>query len=139
MVDFPVSESKRTALLQRLIRLGLREQDFEEIFTPSRGPGGQHVNKSSTSVSLHHIPSGLRVRCDSTRSQSLNRYLARKRFADKWEERLKGCLSEEKARQEKIRRQKRRRSRRAKEKMLIQKHHQAEKKQRRCVSPQDLE
>ena len=54
-----------------------REEDIQEIFIRSSGPGGQNVNKVSTAVMLCHIPSGLRVKCQKYRSQYQNRVLAR--------------------------------------------------------------
>jgi protein subunit release factor B len=67
---------------ERLTRLGLNLADFEESFARSSGPGGQHVNKVSTSVTLRHRPSGLMVTAQDSRSQSANRQLARERLLD---------------------------------------------------------
>jgi protein subunit release factor B len=58
------------------------------------------------------------VKCQKDRSQSINRFLARRRLTEILEERILGKQSEEQARVYQIRKQKRRRSRRAKEKML---------------------
>ncbi len=124
----PVSVEKENALAQRMIELGVAEKDFSESFVRSSGPGGQKVNKTSSCVQLVHIPTGFAVKCQRERSQSLNRYLARCLILDKIERAQKGFIEEEKEKIEKIRRQKRKRNRRAKEKMLIAKHHQAEKK-----------
>ena len=66
----------------RLARLGLAENDFEESFARSGGPGGQHVNKVSTAVTLRHRPSGLSVTVQDSRSQAMNRQLARERLLD---------------------------------------------------------
>jgi len=66
-------------------RLGVREADLAETFARSSGPGGQHVNKVSTAVTLHHAPSGIAVTVQDSRSQSMNRRLARERLLDRIE------------------------------------------------------
>jgi len=40
------------------------------------GAGGQKRNKTETTVLLKHLPTGLQVRCEDTRSQQKNRILA---------------------------------------------------------------
>lgn len=124
----PVSSDKAKVLADRMLTLGVAESDFEESFIRSSGPGGQKVNKSSSCVYLIHIPTGLSVKCQKERSQSLNRFLARRLLLDKIEKRQKGFIAQEKEKLEKIRRQKRKRSKRAKEKILTAKHQRAEKK-----------
>jgi protein subunit release factor B len=128
MASFPVSPPKEQELQERMARLGVRESDLDESFVRSSGPGGQHVNKTSTCVVLVHRPTGLAVRCQQARSQALNRFYARRILLDKIERQQQGKESEEQQRIEKLRRQKRRRSRRAKAKMLEDKHRQADKK-----------
>ena len=138
MGAFPVSLEKETQLSQRMATLGVREEDIEESFVRSGGHGGQNVNKTATCVMLLHRPSGLQVKCQSTRQQGLNRFIARRLLLDKVESRQKGFVAAERERIEKIRRQKRRRSRRAKERMLDNKARNAVKKQsRRAVGPYD--
>jgi protein subunit release factor B len=124
----PVSSAKEAVIAQRMLELGVSESDIEETFVRSSGPGGQKVNKTSSCVYLLHIPTGLAVKCQRERSQSLNRYLARRLLLDKIERAQKGFVEEEREKIEKIRRQKRKRSKRAKEKILTEKHHQTEKK-----------
>ena len=124
----PVSSAKEAVIAQRMLELGVSESDIEETFVRSSGPGGQKVNKTSSCVYLLHIPTGLAVKCQRERSQSLNRYLARRLLLDKIERTQKGFVEEEREKIEKIRRQKRKRSKRAKEKILTEKHHQTEKK-----------
>ncbi len=70
----------------RLSRLGVRPEDLEEHFIRSSGPGGQNVNKVSTCVVLRHIPTGIIVRCQQSRSQAQNRVLAREVLAARIEE-----------------------------------------------------
>ena len=128
MRKFPVSEQKERQLLQRMISLRIREEDFEETFTRSSGRGGQKVNKTSTAVVLQHQPTGIQVRCEKERSQALNRFLARRILLDKVEYQQRGFVETERARIEKIRRQKRKRSRRAQERILKSKSQQSERK-----------
>jgi peptide chain release factor len=123
-----VSSEKEKLLLDRMVALGVREQDLEEKFVRSSGPGGQKVNKVSSCVVLHHRPTGIRVKCQRERSQALNRFLARRILLDKIEAQLRGARTATEQEIAKIRRQKRKRSRRAKLKLLTDKHHQAKKK-----------
>ena len=132
MPDFGVGLDKENSLSVKMRELGVREEDIKESFLRSRGPGGQNVNKTSTCVHLKHIPTGIEVRCQQERSQSLNRYAARKILLAKIENMLLGKLSQEQRAIEKIRRQKRRRSRRAKLKVLEGKRRQSEKKSLRA-------
>lgn len=137
MSTFPVSVEKEAQLAQRMAALGVRETDIEESFVRSGGHGGQNVNKTSTCVMLLHRPTGLQVKCQATRQQGLNRFIARRLLLDKIEERQKGFVAARRAEIEKIRRQKRKRSRRAKDRMLADKSHHAEKKAaRRRAGPE---
>ena len=124
----PISSEKEKVLLERMKILEVHENDFEESFIRSSGPGGQKVNKSSSCVYLIHVPTGLSVKCQKERSQSLNRFLAKRLLLDKIERQQKGFIAEEKEKLEKIRRQKRKRTKKAKEKILAAKRQQAQKK-----------
>ncbi|MDP3704143.1 MAG: peptide chain release factor-like protein [Candidatus Omnitrophota bacterium] len=128
MIPFPVSPKKQQELHVLMARLGVAEQDFEESFVRSSGPGGQNVNKVATCVVLRHRPSGLEVRCQRERSQALNRFLARRILLQRIEAERLGRLGAEAQRIAKIRRQKRRRSRRTREKLLRDRQHRAKKK-----------
>ncbi len=128
MTAFPVNLDKTQQLAQRMAALGVSESDLEETFVRSGGHGGQNVNKTATCVMLLHRPTGLQVKCQTTRQQGLNRFIARRLLLDKIEKLQTGHVAAEQARVEKIRRQKRKRSRRAKARMLADKSHHADKK-----------
>jgi protein subunit release factor B len=125
---FTVSPLTEKRLIKKMETLNIHEKDIKESFVRSGGKGGQHVNKTSTCVYLKHIPTGIEVKCQEERSQSLNRYKARVILVKKIDQLVKGKESEEIQRIEKIRRQKRKRSKRAKEKMLAGKKITSEKK-----------
>ena len=131
MSIFSVSKAKEKELQAKMDALKIREADIEESFVRSGGKGGQKVNKTSTCVYLKHVPTGIEVKCQEERSQSLNRYRARTILVKKVAASIEGRESEERLRREKIRRQKRKRSKRAKEKMLAEKRITAEKKRLR--------
>ena len=101
-------ERSLTELDQQLADLGLPPDELEERFVRSGGPGGQHANKSSTAVQLHHRPSGMEVRVESERSQMQNRVEARQRLILKVQAARKAEAEAKKAAQEKARRRNRR-------------------------------
>jgi len=125
---FNVTPRKEKNLQEKMHRFGIKKSDITERFVRSGGRGGQNVNKVSTCVYLKHIPTGTEVKCSRERSQSLNRFLARRMLLAKIENKVLGKASEERKRIEKLRRQKRKRSKRAKEKMLEGKKKQSAKK-----------
>jgi protein subunit release factor B len=114
-MDFGVTQKKQAELEARMAALGLREQDLEEKFIRSSGPGGQRVNKTSSCVYLRHGPTGLEVKMQQERQQRLNRYYARKRLCEMLEQERLGDKSPAALKAEKIRRQKQRRRRRSKQ------------------------
>ena len=128
MSDVHVTQDKQAQLAQRMKALGIREEDLAEKFVLGSGRGGQKINKTSSCVWLRHGPSGIVVKRQESRSQSVNRFLARRELCDRLEERLLGERSRREQEREKIRRQKRRRSRRQKQRVLADKRMQSEKK-----------
>ncbi len=117
MKSFGVSKEKQMALLKEMKRLGIREEDIEETFTRSSGPGGQNVNKVATCVQLRHRPSGITVKVTRERSQALNRFLARRNLAEKVATLLHGEDSAERKKTQKIIKQKKRRKRKTAKKL----------------------
>ena len=73
---FPVTPGKVEALVARLRALGVDPRLIEESFTKGGGPGGQKINKTSNRVNLAYPPLEVRVRCQDSRSRSLNRFLS---------------------------------------------------------------
>ncbi len=131
MSSTAISTENEDPLAQRMAALGVLESDLEESFVRSGGHGGQNVNKVATCVMLLHRPSGIAVKCQTTRHQGQNRQLARALLLDKLEALRKGQAEAERARVEKLRRQKRGRSRGAKQRMLADKSFHAAKKSSR--------
>jgi protein subunit release factor B len=112
----PVRPEKQRELEEKMRRLGVREEDLEEGNIRCPGRGGQKLNKTSSGISLFHGPTGIRVKCCESRSQALNRFLARRRLVETIEKQQSGTKSPEALRTEKQRKQKERRKRRSRKK-----------------------
>lgn len=128
MIYYGVTPQKQHDLQSRMAASGIREEDIIEKFVRSGGKGGQNVNKTATCVYLRHVPTGIEIKCQRERVQSINRFLARRLLVERVEAMAAGTRSAAQQERERIRRQKRRRSRRAKNKMLDEKRAQGEKK-----------
>jgi protein subunit release factor B len=105
MAFFAVSEEKNRWLQQQMNELDIREQDIEEKFIRSAGKGGQNVNKTSSCVYLRHKPTGIEVKCMKDRSQSINRFLARRELVERIKK-MRGLLTTEDLVRKRIRRRK---------------------------------
>jgi protein subunit release factor B len=112
MVTFAVSEEKNRQLRKMMAEVGLAESDIAERFIRSSGAGGQHVNKTATCVQLIHRPSGIEIKCMKDRSQSVNRFLARRELAERLAAEA-GITTAREREQQRIRRQKANRGRKA--------------------------
>ena len=119
------------ALADRMRKLEISETDLEESFARSSGPGGQNVNKVSTAVTLRHLPSGISVTVQDSRSQAVNRKVARERLLDAIESARKRERMAEVAKREKERRRKSPRPAALKRKILESKRRRAELKKQR--------
>jgi len=113
MPTFAVSEEKNKWLKEKMEAFGILEKDILEKFIRSSGKGGQKVNKTSSCVYLKHIPTGIEVKCMKERSQSINRFLARRELAGRIES-LSGNVTLRDTKEEKIKKQKAKREKRAK-------------------------
>jgi peptide chain release factor len=122
----------KDALAERMQRLAIHDGDLEETFARSSGPGGQNVNKVATAVTLRHRPSGVSVTVQDSRSQAVNRKLARERLLDAIESIREEQHMAEIANREKERRRKSPRPAALKRKILESKRKRGELKKRRA-------
>ncbi|KAG2185858.1 hypothetical protein INT43_002296 [Umbelopsis isabellina] len=110
-----IAKSKDKAIIQRQ-KIVLNDEDLIETFVRGSGPGGQCINKRSNCVDLRHIPTGLRVQCQQTRSLAQNRGIARKILLGKLDDHFNGNLSKSAVKGKKIAKAKKRQMKRAREK-----------------------
>ena len=123
---------ERDSIVERMARLGIRDVDLEETFARSSGPGGQNVNKVATAVTLRHYPSGMSVTVQDSRSQAVNRKLARERLLDAIESAREERRAAEIAEREKERRRKSPRPAALKRKIFESKRKRGELKKQRA-------
>jgi len=108
-----------------------RPEEVEEVFCRSGGPGGQHVNKVSTAVTLRHLPTGITVRVSGSRSQARNRAEAARLLAAKLEAAVAAVRQKRLAEAAKSRRRRAKRSKSTKRRLVESKRRRGETKQLR--------
>jgi protein subunit release factor B len=118
-------------ILKKLAALGVRLDEVEERFVRGSGPGGQKINKTSSTVWLRHGPTGVEVRCQRERSQGANREVAWAELVAKLQARKTQALAALVDAREEERRRTRQKSRRQKLRMIQSKKHRAKHKARR--------
>jgi len=116
---------------ERLAGLGVRAGEVDERFVRGTGPGGQKINKTSSTVWLRHRPTGVEVRCQRERSQAANRELAWAELCEKLEARARAAAAAAVAAREMERRRTRQKSHGQKVRMIQAKKHRAKHKARR--------
>ena len=119
----PVSKEKDDHIQSVMRQLGIQDDDLLEKFII-----GQNLHKTSSCVYLQHIPTGISVKCQASRSREMNRYFARRLLCEKYQSLILKEKTEKQQESEKIRRQKRTRSRKQKKKILEGKRLHGEKK-----------
>ncbi|GAB1489429.1 peptide chain release factor-like protein [Opitutaceae bacterium] len=124
-------------ILERLAALGVAPSDVEERFVLGSGPGGQKINKTSSTVCLRHLPTGMEVRCQQERSQSANRVTAWIELCRRLEDRRRLVAERIQHERERARRQTRQKSRTQKKRMLADKRHHAGRKAARRHRPDE--
>jgi protein subunit release factor B len=120
-----------TQIEERLRALGVRVADVEEKFVRGTGPGGQKINKTSSTVWLRHGPTGVEVRCQRERSQAVNREVAWAELCAKLEARTRVAKAAVVDARDEARRRTRQKSRGQKVRMIQTKKHRAGHKAKR--------
>ena len=120
-----------TQIVERLAALGVAVGEVDERFVRGSGPGGQKINKTSSTVWLRHGPTGIEVRCQRERSQAANRETAWWELCEKLAARARAARAATEQAREAQRRRTRQKSRGQKIRMIETKKHRAKHKAHR--------
>ncbi len=116
---------------ERLRSVGARRSEVEESFVKGSGPGGQKINKTSSTVVLRHGPTGIQVRSQAERSQAANRERAWTLLCERLEARRTQEAAERQSAVELDRRRNRRKSAGQKRRMVESKRRSARQRSER--------
>ncbi|TDH72796.1 hypothetical protein CCR75_004095 [Bremia lactucae] len=111
-----IRHSSSTAILAERRDVELKESELSESFVKGSGKGGQKINKVRNCVLLTHVPTGLQVQCQKTRSLDGNRRAARKLLQQKLDDHVNGESSKRSLKIDRLRRKKANRSAKSKKK-----------------------
>jgi len=123
MTSFPLQIEANVR--RRLAALGVAPGDVDERFVRGSGPGGQKINKTSSTVWLRHAPSGIEVRRQDERSQGVNRERAWAELCARLELRQAAAAAAVRDAREAERRRTRQKSRGQQARMMESKHRRA--------------
>jgi protein subunit release factor B len=107
-----ITNQKQDAIIKLMQELEISDVDILEKFIKGSGKGGQKVNKTSSTVYVKHLPSGIEVTCNKTRCREDDRFFAKRILVEKIQESLTGTSRKLKM-IERIKKQKARRKRRS--------------------------
>lgn len=120
-----------TQIQTKLDAAGILARDVDERFVRGSGPGGQKINKTSSTVCLRHRPSGTEVRVQRERSQAANREIAWLELCEKIVAAGRTARAAAVSSREKNRRRNRTKSRGQKLRMVASKRHRSGLKEKR--------
>lgn len=120
-----------TQIQTKLDAAGILARDVDERFVRGSGPGGQKINKTSSTVCLRHRPSGTEVRVQRERSQAANREIAWLELCEKIVAAGRTARAAVVSSREKTRRRNRTKSRGQKLRMVASKRHRSGLKEKR--------